>query len=192
MRTSWNKVTAHTAYHHAGNGICEHFNIALMNQYDRTSSEDWKKHLGFMIPAHNARHHDLRSWSASFKNVLLQLWLWCQMLLRPRVRFSKVIYIIAEYCINIIIDLLWKIQHLLASPQSHCVHSFKLYWHSLTSRWTLLTKLATKSLITRQIQKFMLIQKQTWRAYNELCDDRKLNLCVLPFLGHTVPRNPSW
>ena len=27
------------------------------------------------------------------------MWLWCQMLLRPMVRFSKAIYIIAKYCI---------------------------------------------------------------------------------------------
>ena len=34
------------------------------------------------------------------------------MLLRPRVRFSKARYIIAKYCIYIIIYLLWKVEHL--------------------------------------------------------------------------------
>ena len=39
---------------------------------------------------------------------------------KPRVRFSKAIYIIAKYCINIMIDLVSRAKHLLAFP------SFKL------------------------------------------------------------------
>ena len=62
----------------------------------------------------------LRCRSASLKMFcLLKLWRWCQMLFRPRVRFSKAIYIIAKYCIDIIIiDLLWKVEHPSASPSS--------------------------------------------------------------------------
>ena len=39
---------------------------------------------------------------------------------KPRVRFSKAIYIIAKYCIDIMIDLVSGAKHLLAFP------SFKL------------------------------------------------------------------
>ena len=39
---------------------------------------------------------------------------------KPRVRFSKAIYIIAKYCIDIMIDLVSRVKHLLAFP------SFKL------------------------------------------------------------------
>ena len=39
---------------------------------------------------------------------------------KPRVRFSKAIYIIAKYCIDIMIDLISRVKHLLAFP------SFKL------------------------------------------------------------------
>ena len=38
------------------------------------------------------------------------------MLLRPRARFSKARYIISKYCIYIIIYLLWRVEHLPASP----------------------------------------------------------------------------
>ena len=39
---------------------------------------------------------------------------------KRRVRFSKAIYIIAKYCIDILIDLVSRVKHLLAFP------SFKL------------------------------------------------------------------
>ena len=39
---------------------------------------------------------------------------------KPRVRFSKAIYIIAKYCIDIMIDLVLRVKRLLAFP------SFKL------------------------------------------------------------------
>ena len=39
---------------------------------------------------------------------------------KPRVRFSKAIYIITKYCIDIMIDLISRVKHLLAFP------SFKL------------------------------------------------------------------
>ena len=35
---------------------------------------------------------------------------------KPRVRFSKAIYIITKYCINIMLDLVSKVKHLLAFP----------------------------------------------------------------------------
>ena len=61
-----------------------------------------------------------------------------------------------------------------------------------------------KSLITEQIQKWICISRNTiYWTYPMRCDDRKLNLCLLPFLtrcqskpsgthGHTLtePRNP--
>ena len=62
----------------------------------------------------------LRCKSAALRIFSPRMWLWCQMLLRPMVRFSKAIYIIAKYCIDIIIYLLRTVEHLLAFP------SFKL------------------------------------------------------------------
>ena len=62
----------------------------------------------------------LRCRAPSLRIFSPHMWLWCQMLLRPIVRFSKAIYIIAKYCIVIIVYLLWKVEHLLAFP------SFKL------------------------------------------------------------------
>ena len=40
---------------------------------------------------------------------------------KPRIRFSKEIYIIAKYCIDIMIDLVSRVKHLLAFP------NFKLF-----------------------------------------------------------------
>ena len=62
----------------------------------------------------------LRCISAALRIFSPHMWLWCQMLLKPMNRFSKAIYIIAKYCIDIIKHLLWKKEHLLAFP------SFKL------------------------------------------------------------------
>ena len=50
----------------------------------------------------------LRSRSAAFRMFLSQLWLWRQRLLRTGDGFSKSIYIIAKYCIDIKKEVGWR------------------------------------------------------------------------------------
>ena len=54
----------------------------------------------------------------------------------PRVRFSKAIYIIAKWCIDIMIDLVSRVKHLLAFPSlnSHCGGFLRLYRPSLIGK----------------------------------------------------------
>ena len=55
---------------------------------------------------------------------------------KPRARFSKAIYIIAKYCIDIMIDLVSRAKHLLASPvlNSHSGGFLRLYRPGLIPR----------------------------------------------------------
>ena len=66
----------------------------------------------------------LRTRSAALTMFLPQLWLWPYMLSRLGAIFSKVIYIIAKYCMDIKIDLLWKVENLLDPlvPSCHCLN----------------------------------------------------------------------
>ena len=85
------------------------------------------------------------------------------MLSRPRVRYSKARYIIAKYCIYIIIYLLWKVEYLPASPSFRLsLRQFLKIRLDQLKNWGPLTvvKLTTEILITQQIQIFMPIQKQ--------------------------------
>ena len=62
----------------------------------------------------------LRCRSAYLKIIFITIMAMVSEAFKPRVRFSKAIYIITKYCIDIMIDLMSRVKHLLAFP------SFKL------------------------------------------------------------------
>ena len=129
---------------------------------------------------------------------------------KPRARFSKAIYIIAKYCIDIMIDLVSRAKHLLAfpslklsfwwflkiilayfDPKVGIVFS-KIYW--LSTWYKSIAKPTAQNFETLNCRKIddgnpnnsantdiYAYSETTW-VYCRLWNDRKLNLCVLPIL----------
>ena len=112
---------------------------------------------------------------------------------KPWVRFSKAIYIITKYCIDIMIDLISRVKHLLAFPSFKLslwcflkiilalfdpkvgIVLSKIYW--LSTVYKSIAQNTAQNCVTPNCRKI-----DDGIPNNSVGYDRKLNLCGLPYL----------